>query len=560
MSKLASSHPDDGDLLRYADNELPAREAKKVESHLAACWQCRTELAELERTIEDCVRYRQSAAEALPEPPEPWSDIYRRFAEVDGALETKSLASRFFEGLRAAIGPPRRWVPAMAVLLVALLIVDQFRNAPSVQAAELLNKAAVAADSRSVTGRFIQIRTATGQVTRAINAARNVALSPAQEQILSALRPLFRAARYSWDDPLSARAFLAWRGALTDKRDEVLSIDTPAECYQIRTTTDSSSLVEATLTLRVDDLRPVEGTWRFRDREFVEITEVEQMPAPAVAAPEEVVQSIPVRLPEAATLPEPVKTFEPATPGEELKVFALLRQLDADLGEPVEVTRDGGKVVVSGVGVNPAIGRQIRKELEGVPRVTVRFSEPQVRPLPSEPRNPEAASTAGKQIEAKIEERLGGRLAYEQFTDEILEASEALMSRVHALRRLAKRFHREAENQLSSDERQLLWKLRNEHAVAVAELAVTLDERSRPALASLDAAATASFSATPLNGSWQDSTEELFRQARRAESLLAAMLGGVSPELSPEALPEEVLAGMAQFRAIAAEYMRITAE
>ena len=116
MSKLASSHPGDGDLLRYADNELSAREAKKIEAHLAACWQCRTELDELQSTIGDCVRYRQTAAQAMPEPPRPWGDIYQRFAEIDESLEKPSFASRFWTAFAAIVGPPRRWVPAVAML------------------------------------------------------------------------------------------------------------------------------------------------------------------------------------------------------------------------------------------------------------------------------------------------------------------------------------------------------------------------------------------------------------------------------------------------------------
>ncbi|MCP5114665.1 MAG: hypothetical protein GY953_27875, partial [bacterium] len=156
MSRNPSSHIGDGDLLRYADNELGSREAKQIESHLTACWQCRTELSELEQTISDCVRYRQKAAEALPEPPKQWFDIHRQFAEIDEAAERRPWPNRLWETALAIMGPPRRWAPALAVLLVFVLVVDQLRNTPSVRAAELLDKAVVAAESVPVGPRGIR--------------------------------------------------------------------------------------------------------------------------------------------------------------------------------------------------------------------------------------------------------------------------------------------------------------------------------------------------------------------------------------------------------------------
>ena len=63
MSKLGMRHPTDEQLLRFADGELSAPEAGEVRGHLRACWQCRTELEEIERTIGECVRYRKIVLE-----------------------------------------------------------------------------------------------------------------------------------------------------------------------------------------------------------------------------------------------------------------------------------------------------------------------------------------------------------------------------------------------------------------------------------------------------------------------------------------------------------------
>jgi anti-sigma factor RsiW len=81
-----NSHPEQALLLRYIDGELPGRKSRAVQRHLEACWECRTEVEELQATVADCIRYRnQILAEALPAPPQEWRDIYREFELMDAA-------------------------------------------------------------------------------------------------------------------------------------------------------------------------------------------------------------------------------------------------------------------------------------------------------------------------------------------------------------------------------------------------------------------------------------------------------------------------------------------
>jgi anti-sigma factor RsiW len=79
-----SNHPEQSLLLRYIDGELPGRKARTIQRHLEACWECRTEVEEFQKTVAECVRYRkQFLAEALPTPPQEWRDIYREFDRID---------------------------------------------------------------------------------------------------------------------------------------------------------------------------------------------------------------------------------------------------------------------------------------------------------------------------------------------------------------------------------------------------------------------------------------------------------------------------------------------
>src|SRR5579862_4832697 len=95
-------HPDDEQLLRYIDGELPSRAAGRMRLHLEACWQCRVELHDVQKTVADCVRYRKDVLQqCLPLPPGAWMDIYRGFDEID-AKESRGAWKRF----------PRPWTLA----------------------------------------------------------------------------------------------------------------------------------------------------------------------------------------------------------------------------------------------------------------------------------------------------------------------------------------------------------------------------------------------------------------------------------------------------------------
>jgi anti-sigma factor RsiW len=104
MSEAMNSHPEQTLLVRYLDGELPGRKARSMERHLEACWECRVEVEEFQKTVADCVRYRkQVLAEALPAPPMEWRDIYREFDRIDANTPRRAfLPWRWGIGVAAA--------------------------------------------------------------------------------------------------------------------------------------------------------------------------------------------------------------------------------------------------------------------------------------------------------------------------------------------------------------------------------------------------------------------------------------------------------------------------
>ena len=118
------------------------------------------------------------------------------------------------------------------------------------------------------------------------------------------------------------------------------------------------------MTLRTADLRPMEERLEFSNQEWIEITEVSDDTTPPVSR-SAVENERPAAgnpkppIPEASnavTVPAPS-----ASAADQLQVVAALHDVGADLGDPVEVSRSGSEVLVSGVGITPARQQEINK-------------------------------------------------------------------------------------------------------------------------------------------------------------------------------------------------------
>ena len=449
---------------------------------------------------------------------------------------------------------PRPAVPwavtAAIAVAVACTIVYQLRETPSVQAAALLKKAVAVADSRPRPRRRIRISTASQQVTRVIGADQPASDTPAIER-------LFRSANYNWDDPLSARSFETWRDQLPAKRDQVAAMDDPQSpdrnSYRIQTTTDASELVSATLKLRMTDFEPLEGRFEFRNRDWVEMTELTDqptIPASTVAGATGGMPRQPGMPPDRAE--PPAEAMNPAGVAEELQVVAALHQVGADLGDPVEIARESGQILVSGTGIPPQHQKQIHEALDSMPGVVVRFSEPGTGGVPSvEPETPalrDSAGSAPPPFQARLEERLGGRPQFERFSSQLLDGSDAVMSRAYALRRLAQQFPPDVERQLSAGDRRVLRDLGREHVAALARQSGEMDAALSRVLAALGGTAPAGEVRLE-SAAWQPASEELLSAARRVETVLAVLLGMAPADNPADHTPSQLLAALAQLRA-----------
>jgi hypothetical protein len=546
MSNWQSAHPEEGLLLRLLDGELAARKARQVRRHLEACWQCRAELESFEATVAECVRYRkQVLAGFLPEAPNPWQPLDRGFDRVDAELAAAPLWKRL-----PRLAPAWQWgvaVLAAAALLVAAIV--QLGRTPSVQAASLLEKAVAAASAHPAPVRTIGIRLRSGLTMRHTVGGAAGNWLPLPPDIETA----FQAAHYDSADPLSARAFQSWRDSLPQKTDEVETEPAPENphqpCYQIRTQAAEGELASVTLLLRIADLAPVESKFEFRDRNWIEFTQVMEPPPQPDGFAVATTHEAPLR-PVVPSRPAALTPRSSASISDELQVVTLLHRIGADLGDPVEVSLTDGKVLVSGAGVSPERQRQVHELLDGAANVEVRFSEPEAALImPSAPAPATGGDTANVGIQTRLEKQLGGRAAFERFSTHVLDGNEAAMSHAYALRSVAERFPAGNEESLAAPDRAQLHQLARDHVAALETQVRVMESALAPVLAGLGGKAVKAASAPAADAQWQKAAEDTFRASRRLEVLLSVLLGVTPGQNAAADLPSQTLAAMADLKA-----------
>jgi hypothetical protein len=548
MSSLFERHCEQ-DLVRYVDGELSARRAGKVSRHLESCGRCRAELEELRSALADCARYQHALAAGMPEAPEPWRDLYREFSRIDESLANTSLLGRVMRPLVHSGAPRWAFVAGLAALIV-LISLYQLRQAPSVQAASILRKAVAVSQSKPRPARRIRVRTSQQQEFTRLAGAQAALLAVAEAQAVAAL---FRAAHYDWNDPLSARAFQQWRDAQVHKTDEVTAASNPqapSEHFtRIRTVSAEGELRAASITLNTDDYGPVEERLEFRDREWIELSEIAETSTESAGSPGAPHVEVPVRAAEPPSRSAALAPGSPASISDELQVLSALSGIEADLGDPVDVALANGKVLVTGgEGIPSRRQDQIRASLANLPRVEVEFSPASTTAVP-----PEAAVAAGpggaasSPMQARLEKHLGGHAEFDRFSTQVLDLDEAAMQRVYALRRLAQKISPQDEALLNSRDLDLLHELTRKHTAVLAEKVGTMERILVPTLSSLGGTA-ASVHPAGSHTAWQPAAEDVYHNARRVEVLVSQMLGMTAGNASTGALPSDLMNALQELR------------
>ena len=265
-----------------------------------------------------------------------------------------------------------RWIslptlPAPQVLLQHA--VERDTAGPSSPAGVILQKLRV--QSRSGSGSINFYR----QIPRDTRGKRLARLSP-QTGKQQAVAAKLAAADINWDNPLSAANYGYWHNHANVTKDKV---EQSADGNLVLTSyVNDGTLASESLTLRANDFHPIARTVDFRDRNEIEIAEVDYKVIPWSQADPRWFQAEGIRdshPPVVSTHALTKKGATPPTPGQldeaELGVRLGLSEVKADGGERLQVSRAADGIHVDALIAEDRRKREIVSRLSQVPHTVL---------------------------------------------------------------------------------------------------------------------------------------------------------------------------------------------
>jgi hypothetical protein len=400
--------------------------------------------------------------------------------------------------------------------------------------------------------------------------------------LLAELEQILRANHFDLRCPLSAAAFAEWRQAIKTKAETVSEIKDgwrlttmAQEPYSVNTITEASLVVRKSDWHAVALYLNVQGEQEIRRYELSE-TAYEVLPwhaltvfaDPAPALTPSLTPSI-TALASPAAAPASVPTASPSTrplPTEaelqEAEVAALyaLHQVQADLGEQIEVVREAGHgVIVRGLLEHSERKQQLMQALNGIPHVTPRLltveeAVEQAQQKSGQSRAPEnnpatgapivapnevavttsAGATSVNAFQQRLAESVGGRgplseaerlevnRKVSQFYNAIEADASAALAEAWALRRLSDRFAHQTD--ASPTARQRIDEMIANHAARLKNRMRHLRARLEPILVPL--AGTSPVVSSAPESTRQARITAAFKAAEQISQLTDSLIGG----------------------------------
>ncbi len=227
----------------------------------------------------------------------------------------------------------------------------------------------------------------------------------------------------------------------------------------------------------------------------------------------------------------------------EVRIFAALHRVAADVGEPVEVNFQGGQWFVKFVQTSPSRTEQLNQALAPLTQVKLIVNEaPTSLEGFSEERRVQSA-TASLIFAKKLEDHFGTRAALTTATNRAFDRSQSILARAHALQLLDERFPPALHATLGQEELRLLRGMRMDHrqAAATARKGVESDYGLLAAALNLNDAGNPGTKST------------LWNAAYRWDHVLSIVLGGAATPLDPDGLKKELSEAFAHLDAALGE-------
>jgi hypothetical protein len=558
-------------MLAYVDGELSKSETRRAEDHLHSCWTCLTEVERLKGDIATILAVQnESFSPALPTPPKPWASFETLLARNLPA-QPVSAWTRLSEYLNAFLSPIRVLIVSGIVVVLLVYAYSVFRT-KIVSAKEVLQRVQLADSERSaitkdqVIRERVRIRKTVRGQSQPHVANVDTWKSPSAAywnltqsgSAAAELEARYQAHDISIDLPLSAASVDSW-GKAAGGNTTVSRQGTDMDVSFAGTTNGVAGSVErVSILVQPETWQVRQMTLDFSDASF-EVTEDDYsvMPTSAVPAgllaylepeltPTVITRSVaqPVSTAAASSIHLPMVNLDK----KELDVFATLHSLQADLGEPISVARSSQGIEVGLWELPPDRQYELRVALADEPGVQVELTAPRV-PLttattaetmtqPTSGGVPQHIEVESGDQDQRLFKFFGSSDREQDFTNNAIATSTAILSHLYALRNLQERFPTDRDQSLATEEREQLQMLVQDHTTAISTNVDALGRQLAPLDANFSVTQCTS-SVAPTATSWQGESLEALDTARVIDHILRAMLTtSQTPAVPDSALPE----------------------
>lgn len=560
-----SNHITGRRLFSYLDGELGRREKRAVERHLQSCWICRAEMHRQEANICMILDAQENVLEpALPAPPQVWPSF-----ETLLSRRALSRKERFFLFLHPLRQPLR--LLAIPASFVVLLLVMLFSNHPQpVSAQEVIRRIKQAESTQTISNgqvvhERVHVRRRTHHTPESSTQSEEVSVwkshavtywdTPPDHSAVVDLEAAYRSHNVSMELPLAMGSIEQWSSiaggpAMLSQQGDDVGLSFGGDAAKGEGSLERVHVVVQPKTWSVTKL-----TLDFSDVSF-EITEESRMVLPLHAAPAYLLTRLDppadgAPLESASGVESPAPSIHMAAAdlnAATLDVDATLHRLQADLGEPVTVTRRDQDVQV-GIWQLPSARRtQIAKALKTIAGVSVQTSAPTTA-SPSERQQVIVyrATTEGPAPSAlSIPPESGARWkefftedgSEEEYTRRAFTNSTTVLSHLYALRNLQDQFPPERESRLSNEQHAELQRMVDDHATAANVSLARLNAQIDPLAAAFHAPSVTPPECIAIT-TWQSPSIEALDTAKVLDHVLHRLLATGEAPLSPEiALPQ----------------------
>jgi hypothetical protein len=371
-------HLTEEELFLVFDASLSRDRSERMQAHLGQCWECKTKLEQWDAARSDYMFYKSKFQDSVTPPPSNWASFQsqlNRMSEELNAHDQSDLRRQFQQFLQRMIQVPylrsvRVGLGASVLVIVVLAVVARW-NIPTVSASDVLRRAEAHEHSELVGlkqpviyqklaikvggrafARTIYRDVRTPRRVDRIEGAEGQPYTVETAHEVTQVEEVFLEAKLDWQAPLSPSRFDEWRSSARSRSEDVVR---SGGVTKIRAIMAEGPILEAAMTFRNSDFHPVAETLSLKDKQNVEIAELDY----GVVELSQLNPGVfdPVYLPLAA-VPAPKLALGPAilpSPVDlELDALTRLDQVDALLKDQINVSRTGdGEVLIEGVVETP---------------------------------------------------------------------------------------------------------------------------------------------------------------------------------------------------------------